>query len=850
MADVIGEMVTKRIAPAAAQAIEHAIAETGGREVFFSGTVDDDRIIETVRVLSRGHETAVPALFSALKKGEVVIHNHPSGNVAPSEADLELASVYGDQGHGVYIVDNDVTQVYVVVEPVAHEAAQLLVTEELEALLAPESVLAGHLEGFEERPQQAEMIRAVAEAFNTGGLSVIEAPTGVGKTIAYLAPAVRWAVANQERVVISTKTINLQEQIIHKDIPLLQRSIDEKFTAVLVKGRGNYLCPSRLERAMSEAELFEDSEDRKVLRALDEWRRQTKDGTLSDLPFVPPTEVWQKVCSEADTCTARRCLAAGNCFLTKARREMAKADILVVNHPMLFADLAIKKDVGSFTHLAVLPAYRRVIWDEAHSIEDSATNYFGVEATRNGALRLFGQFIQTQRGRERGLLPYLRVLAVGSKEIPAASQNEILETIDSQLVPALHTAREGVVAAFEAARELTAAKCGQIGKDVKWRLTEKVLQDPELRDIHSVYIAPAADDVMACAKHTGELVKLLDQAERRLKDETVGPELAQLQSYGERLDRLASTMAEATSSQLDKDTVRWIEIDATNDTIVRFKRCPLEVGRTLADWVYPNLTTAVMTSATLSVGQKFDYYLDRTGLAEVNDREVSTLALDTPFDYSTQALLGIPRDIPPPDEREYFDVCAETILETLRITRGSAFVLFTSFRALDQTFDRIQTPLRKFGVTPLRQGSASRTALLERFRTESGSVLFGTDSFWEGVDVAGEALSCVILPRLPFRVPTEPILQARAEAIEAAGRNAFLEFTVPQAVIKFRQGFGRLIRRRSDQGAVVILDSRILTKAYGRMFLDSLPPMRVVKAPREGVLRALEKFFAKEEGES
>ena len=299
---------------------------------------------------------------------------------------------------------------------------------------------------------------------------------------------------------------------------------------------------------------------------------------------------------------------------------------------------------------------------------------------------------------------------------------------------------------------------------------------------------------------------------------------------------------------LEANTVRWIEIDAEKSRIVRLVRCPLEVGKPLSEWVYPNLKTVAMTSATLTVQNEFGFLFNRIGLDLVADRSIDCAVLGSPFDFQKQALLCVPNDIPTPDKDAFLDESIRCIREVLSVTRGHAFVLFTSFYALNAAYTRLEKDLRSKGITPLRQGAAARTQLLERFRRDASSVLFATDSFWEGVDVAGDALQCVILARLPFRVPTEPILQARTEIIEESGGNAFMDYIVPLAVIKFRQGFGRLIRRRTDRGVVMVLDSRILTKQYGKKFLDSLPDVRILTGPGAELLRELEGFCRAGEG--
>jgi len=615
---------------------------------------------------------------------------------------------------------------------------------------------------------------------------------------------------------------------------------------VLVKGRGNYVCLRRFERALSEATLFDEEEVQQTLKELAQWVERTQDGSRADLPFVPPRDVWDRICSEVDTCTGMRCPLAKKCFVTRARREVAKADLLIVNHHMLFSDIAIKKELGNFSSLAVLPAYKRVIFDEAHSIEDSATEYFGAQATRLGALALLGRFLRTERGKERGLIPFILVkMTKEVREVRTKDSEAIHELIDNGLLPALAAAREALVAAFDALRSLTAEKCRQIGRDIKWRLTDEVLQDAELREVHAVYVLPAVEEVMLCAQQCTRLHTLLKGISPNF-DEVESPvagEMAQLAAYRDRLMRLGNVLAEGTSEELDPDTVRWIEIDAYKADIVRIARCPLEVGEALAEWVYGKLHTVVMTSATLTVRQSFDFLSSRIGLDRTEPARLEAVALETPFDFEKQALLCIPMDIPAPDDKHFLDECVGLIREALAITKGHAFVLFTSFYALNFTYKQLEEELRKAGIAPLKQGAASRTQLLDRFRSDASSVLFATDSFWEGVDVAGEALQCVILSKLPFRVPTEPVLQARAEAIEAAGGNAFMVYTVPQAVIKFRQGLGRLIRRTSDRGAILVLDRRIMTKFYGKVFLESLPGMRVVTGPRRGVYTALDRFF-------
>ena len=848
MSDTLGQTSYSRFHEEAITQMRLAIESAGGNEVFFSGTLSPSGMVSEVRVCARGHEGAVPAIFEGLQPRDIVIHNHPSGNLTPSEADLNLAATYSHNGHGVYIVDNPVEHVYVVIEPFLDEQKTALNADSLKKLLSDDSPLKDSLASFELRPQQHEMMSVVAESFNKNAIALIEAPTGVGKTLAYLIPAVQWALQNKERVVISTRTINLQEQIIEKDIPLLQQVIAEPFSAVLVKGRSNYVCKRRLERARSEAALFDDDDgEQRQIKDIAEWAEHTKDGSTADLSFVPSRAVWEKVCSDSDTCTNAQCQQAGNCFLTKARRDIAKADIIVVNHHMLFSDMAIKKEMGTFTSLAVLPAFERLIIDEAHHIEDSATEYFGNEVTQLGMQNLFGRFVRSERGKDRGLLPLLKLkLIQHAQQIAKNEQEALLDVIDNTLIPSLILTRDGLIAAFQAIRNLTAENCKQVGRDVKWRLTPEHIQSKELRDIHKTLVMPSVEEIHQVVAHCNSVLSKLRKIDFGPMDNEnpLSIEMTQLTSYRDRMIRFANNMSEATSSKVDPGMVPWIEIDGERNHIVRIVRCPLHVGDALVEWVYPNLKSIAMASATLSVAGSFDFVFDRIGLDKLGSRPLLTKALDSPFDFMEQAMFCMPNDLPDPGSPQFMDASTDTIGELIRLSKGHAFVLFTSYYAMNVTFSKLQGQLREQGITPLKQGQAARNVLLDRFRADPSSVLFGTDSFWEGVDVAGESLQCVIMPKLPFRVPTEPVFQARAEQIDEQGGSSFHDYTMPLAVIKFRQGFGRLIRRKSDRGVVVVLDPRIKQKSYGKLFLRSLPEMRQEHDSSAQIYTSIRDFFA------
>jgi len=535
-----------------------------------------------------------------------------------------------------------------------------------------------------------------------------------------------------------------------------------------------------------------------------------------------------------------------------ARRDMATADLLVVNHHMLFADVAVKRETGDFTASAVLPAYGRVIFDEAHSIEDAATEYFGISATRIGMHKAMNKLYRAESGQERGLLPFLKLkLMRNCPQVSLEEYNEYVELIEGQLQPAVLLAEDALDDAFYALREYTAEHCGRVGTEIQWRLTGDLLSAPELRQLHEEHVISATTQARALVRLGRNLLEKLEtiQPLEPGEETPVQLEIAELNAYLRRVQQVVEALEECTAEDLEDNTVRWIEIHSRDEKRMRVARCPLAVGKPLADWVYGRVNSVVMTSATLAVRRQFDYCKNRIGLDQTPEGRVRDLLLDSPFDYRNQALMCVPTDGPAPNASDYLEKLVEDIRTILHITRGHAFILFTSFYALDFVYNRLEEELGRQGIQALCQGKDSRSRLLTAFREDPSSVLFGTDSFWEGVDVAGESLQCVVLTRLPFRVPTEPILEARAEAIVQAGGNAFMDFQVPQAVIKLRQGFGRLIRRKTDWGAVVVLDNRIVTKYYGKAFLGSLPDVPVVSGPAAKVWGALEQFYRRKRGD-
>ncbi len=843
--------VAKYIAPEAAEKMRRAIAEAGGNEVYFLGYTDESKRVIDVDVLARGNEAAVPAVLQAASPTDAVIHNHPSGNLTPSDADVSIASRLAAEDVASYIVNNDVTDIYVIVEPLAPPALEPLDSEELVQYFRPEGPIAAKLDSYEYRAQQLEMVSTVTRAFNQDEIAIIEAGTGTGKTLAYLVPAILWALRNKERCVVSTNTINLQEQLVYKDIPFLQSVMPERFSAVLVKGRGNYVCLRKVEDLEREPDLF-DEEDSDELRQLLAWAHTTKDGSKSDLNFTPRAEVWEKVASESDTCTRARCPHYNRCFVTRARREAAKAHVLVVNHHLLFADLALRELTGNLGQAAVLPPYQRIILDEAHHIEEVATNYFGIGLTRAGMRRLLGRLHRERKGRATGLIHQILNRVRGARgQLRREIEEKIEQRLAYELLPAVRTALElneqVMEDLFQATAQIALEQARleeNSSEEVKLRLTEDVLA--YYRNQEALW-----DGLKRYRQLLDQLAGMVaDSLPDLLRAEVAAPSLSspivEFRATGERLSAAVNTLREVFWSD-SEEWIRWIEIrPRTGRNIVRVGCSPLEVGPRLAEAVFNTYRTVVLTSATLAVDQSFHYFRERVGLNLAKGDRVVEALLPAPFDYERQAIVGVPTDIAEPGSRTFAEELVSLLWEALQLTHGRAFVLFTSYGLLTRTYQRLAGLLRDSGMEPLRQGQAPRHQLLEWFKRDTHSVLFGTDSFWEGVDVEGEALGSVIITRLPFKVPTDPVVEARVEAITRRGGNAFLEYTVPQAVLKFKQGFGRLIRKRTDRGCVLIFDRRVVEKYYGKIFLRSLPKTRIVTGPREVVFRTVKEFLEEE----
>lgn len=810
----------------AIEAMRAEIARGGGVEVFFFGRADERGRVTEVEVAARGNEGAAPAVLSRGLGMDVAIHNHPSGVLLPSEADLGVAHAVGEQGLGFAIVSNDARRVNVVVPLVRRRQAQPLEGADIDGVLGPDGSLARRWRGYESRGGQLDMAHAVALSLVENKVALLEAGTGTGKTFAYLVPAVLWAKRHEAKVVVSTGTIPLQEQIVTKDVPALQ-AVLPPFTATVVKGRSNYVSLRRASEAgRAEGGYFESEAERLEVERLGEWAGTTKTGDRSELTPPPTPDAWERVESQSDNCLRAKCPTYAKCHYWESRRAAARSDVLVVNHALLVTDLAVKREMQTFATAGVLPPYERVIVDEAHHLEEVAAEHLGVRATARGMARLLGR-LRHRRDANRGLLPALsRVLWDVEKD--ARAQRAIL-AIQDELLPSRDRAAREVDVGFSglAARARASSEEGS-ARELKIRLRE----DQRSRTL--------VDELSIVREALALLGADLDRVTKGLED--VLPESAQgllLEVVAVR-GRLNSAVAalDVARDLTDAKLVRWVDVksDKRGEDRCELHASPLDVAPVLKEALLDKVKTAVFSSATLSVRDRFDYIERGLGIDKLAPERIERARVASPFDFARQAMLGVPNDVPDPSAPGFDDATADFVLDAVRVTLGRAFVLFTSYRSLERVYSRLARTLTAEGLIPLKQGESGRRALLERFKATPGSVLFGTDSFWEGVDVPGDGLVLVVIAKLPFRVPSEPIEEARSEAIRARGGDPFTELMLPRAVLKLKQGFGRLIRTRQDRGAVCVLDRRIVAKSYGRAFVESLPGVPLVQGTRAVVL--------------
>ncbi len=699
---------------------------------------------------------------------------------------------------------------------------------QVEEIFSPTGILS-RAKNFEFRPQQQEMAVAVARALQERGHLAVEAGTGVGKSLAYLVPAILFATARGKKAVVSTHTINLQEQLTQKDLPMLEQvlaalPVPVKFTYTMLKGRGNYLCSRRLRKAMQQSDHLFTSPEQEELKRIYEWSKTTSDGSLSDFETEPDPKVWAQVCSERGLCSPKLCgkesefaKDSGLCFFQRARQRFLSADVLVVNHTLFFTLLGgIEEEVEG----GILFKNDFVIFDEAHNMESVAAKHIGLNVS-SGQVRYALQRLWNPR-TEKGLLAMLRQgRAVALVAELLAESDKFFQCVE-EACEELRLEREKDLPSRGTASEFGGGRTTRVWSELRIRRADLVKDNLTL-------------PITRVREAVSELIK-------QSEDKEIGQELAEC---NRRLLELRQEVADFIS-QGAPDHVYWVERAGRAQKTLTLNAAPVDVADFLRRRLFESDTSIIMTSATLAVsaGKRGEVRGAESAITpahrpsplayfakQIGAESATLLQVGSPFDYERQMKVFIANKMPDPRDAGYADALVHWIEHFVRQSHGKAFVLFTNSKLMQEIGAQMDPFFARLGVECFVQGTGMpRSTMLEKFKDDVNSVLFGTASFWQGVDVPGESLSNVIITRLPFAVPDHPLIEARLEAIESRGGNAFMEFSLPEAVLKFRQGVGRLIRTKSDTGIVVILDNRVLTKRYGKQFLDALPgcPVEIV----------------------
>ncbi|MBU0517328.1 DEAD/DEAH box helicase family protein [bacterium] len=758
------------------------------------------------------HEWANYLIQTSSVEGKFAGHQIPylTDNIIgklPSGLSVDVVEAEGDEADSYECVDVKVTR----------------------AFFNNESPLRQVFDNYEHRPQQEEMAEAVSSAFNQGRLLAVEAGTGVGKSMAYLVPAIYWAQANRdvsERVIISTNTKNLQEQLFFKDLPALVKVSPVEFSAVLQKGRNNYLCRRRYNNLVNNYPIRIPPNEKLALLGLILWAEQTRAGDVSEVGGMEGRgALWSRIASEAGSCRGRRCRERNRCFHARVRQAAAKAHLVVVNHSLLMADIAANR--------APIGAYNTLIVDEAHHLEKAAAQHLGRELnswiTRGWCNRTYDA-----ETAPTGLLAQI-LLGMGAARTDHAALPSLTAVVEFAAVAVAElrrTADEFFAKLTEVSRQKAPVQDNSYTQKLRLREPDLFLQEVKLSE-------GSLEDAIA------EALERFGKISESLADIPAAA-LPQAEDWIDDLRGAVDELAEVKltlkffQAPADLNWVYWVEVPQKEEHTAILYAAPLNAGDILREALFDPLRAGVMTSATLTVADRFHYFLRKVGLKDKED--VETLKLGSPFDYNTQMFIGLPAFLPSPKERSFEPEVVQLLHNLVRDVNRGTLGLFTSYRMLRSVGRSLEA--EKIAERLLIQGQhGSRDHLLRQFREEPGSVLLGTDSFWEGIDVVGEALELLIVAKLPFEVPSEPIVEARYEKLKAEGKDAFMYYTVPEAIIRLRQGIGRLIRSKTDRGAALILDSRLHTTRYGKAFLESLPAeVKILKSPEE-TISAIQKFF-------
>ena len=818
--------IKDRFSKESLQTIKKYLEEQNNKSMIFKATFDEDELIQEPFFLSLYKKKSFEETLTKVARNEVVIRTTKPNQLYPSDMELELSEeLYTRRNIAYCLLSSDLDDFYFV-----QDIDRIFLEDiDIKNYFSKDGILAKEIKGFEYRQEQEEMAQYIQEAINEDKKIIVEAGTGTGKTLAYLIPAIKWAVANKKKVIIATNTINLQEQLLLKDIPLAKSIIKDEFSYVLVKGRNNYVC-KRLFNELAlgkniDIETF-SIEAREQIEYILKWGNKTKTGDKAELPFEVYPDVWELVQSTTELCLGKKCPYRKECFYMKTRMEKMEADILISNHHVFFADLNVRAETDFDSEYLILPRYDMVIFDEAHNIESVARSYFSVEVSKISFTRLLNRIYQRKNKRKKEKSALIRVEdTIDEKDLEDSQQYiNLLNTLKEEISILQNIGDEyfdEIRKIYETNTEAPIKKSLNNFEMTKSRFLEN------LREKKDIFQTKLADFL--------NLMMIFNNVIDEEKDKN--PEVINFNNHLKMFKAYIDSFKFINSFE-DDNYIYWLDINSKRTNVV-LTATPLNIAQKLSTVLFDNLDRLVFASATIVVNGSFDYFKKSLGLDEEDCIEA---IIKSPFDYNEQMSVYIPSDIQDSENINAFvSDASRFILNILLKTNGKAFILFTSYTMLNQIYYSISKKLKDKGFEVFLHGDKPRSQLIKEFKEAENPILFGTTSFWEGVDVQGENLSNVIITKLPFLVPTDPVVSAISKKIEENGGNSFTDFQLPEAIIKFKQGVGRLIRKKTDSGNIFILDNRILKKRYGSLFINALPSQKNIKIlEKDDIIKEIE----------
>ena len=818
--------IKDRFSKESLQTIKKYLEEQNNKSMIFKATFDEDELIQEPFFLSLYKKKSFEETLTKVARNEVVIRTTKPNQLYPSDMELELSEeLYTRRNIAYCLLSSDLDDFYFV-----QDIDRIFLEDiDIKNYFSKDGILAKEIKGFEYRQEQEEMAQYIQEAINEDKKIIVEAGTGTGKTLAYLIPSIKWAVTNKKKVIIATNTINLQEQLLLKDIPLAKSIIKDEFSYVLVKGRNNYVC----KRLFNELALGKNIdigtfsiEAREQIEYILKWGNKTKTGDKAELPFEVYPDVWELVQSTTELCLGKKCPYRKECFYMKTRMEKMEADILISNHHVFFADLNVRAETDFDSEYLILPRYDMVIFDEAHNIESVARSYFSVEVSKISFTRLLNRIYQRKNKRKKEKSALIRVEdTIDEKDLEDSQQYiYLLNTLKEEISILQNIGDEyfdEIRKIYETNTEAPIKKSLNNFEMTKSRFLENLR---EKKDIFQSKLIDFSNLMMS-------FNNVIDEE----KDKN--PEVINFNNHLKMFKAYIDSFKFINSFE-DDNYIYWLDINSKRTNVV-LTATPLNIAQKLSTVLFDNLDRLVFASATIVVNGSFDYFKKSLGLDEEDCIEA---IIKSPFDYNEQMSVYIPSDIQDSENINAFvSDASRFILNILLKTNGKAFILFTSYTMLNQIYYSISKKLKDKGFEVFLHGDKPRSQLIKEFKEAENPILFGTTSFWEGVDVQGENLSNVIITKLPFLVPTDPVVSAISKKIEENGGNSFTDFQLPEAIIKFKQGVGRLIRKKTDSGNIFILDNRILKKRYGSLFINALPSQKNIKIlEKDDIIKEIE----------